>query len=348
MKIAAAVATAVLAACIQTLAVAADEWKPFAVDSVDGQKTTKQVIEPLKSASKKWKLCVLVPHMKDSYWSAVDYGVISEVRRLGLAVTVLQAGGYDALPKQVSQFDDCLSSGADAIVVGPISEAGLRNKFKEAADKGIPTIVFINPVADAPVTSKIFVDFKTKGRQSGEHLKSTLGAAGGKVVAFPGPQGSGWAESYLSGFKEAMAGSKVQVLDTKFGDAGVAEQLRLVEDSLQSYPEMNAVWGTAPTAEAAIGALKDAGKSGVTIVSSYENPTMLKAVKDGRIAGFGADFPVMQARIAVDLAVSALEKRPVPKHLLVVPQMVSKDNVKSMDTTMLLAPDGFQPVFSVK
>lgn len=337
-----------LAACAHTLAIAADEWKPFVVDSVDGQKVTKALIEPLKSASKKWKLCVLVPHMKDSYWSAVNYGVITEVRRLGLSATVLQAGGYDALPKQVSQFDDCLSSGADAIIVGPISEAGLRNKFKEAADKGIPTIVFINPVADAPVTSKIFVDFKTKGRQSGEHLKMVLGAAGGKVVAFPGPQGSGWAESYLAGFKEAVAGSKVQLLDTKFGEAGVAEQLRLVEDSLQSYPDMNAIWGSAPTAEAAIGALKDAGKKDVTVVASYENPTMLKAVQDGRVAGFGTEFPVMQARVAVDLAVSALEKRPVPKHLLVVPQMVTKENVKSMDTTMILAPEGFKPVFSVK
>ena len=346
MKI--ALAVTLLAASLQSTAFAAGEWKPFAVDSVDGDKSTKQLIEPLKSAAKKWKLCVLVPHMKDSYWSAVDYGVISEVRRLGLAATVLQAGGYDSLPKQVSQFDDCLSSGADAIVVGPISEAGLRNKFKEAADKGIPTIVFINPVTDAPVTSKIFVDFKAKGRQTGAALKDVLGANGGKAVAFPGPQGSGWAESYLTGFKEGMAGSKVQLLDTKFGEAGVAEQLRLVEDSLQSYPEMNAIWGTAPTAEAAIGALKDAGRKNVTIVASYENPTMLKAVKDGGIAGFGTEYPVMQARVAVDLAVSALEKRPVPKHLLVIPQMVTKDNVKTVDTTMLLAPEGFQPVFSVK
>ncbi|MFT4268531.1 MAG: TMAO reductase system periplasmic protein TorT [Xenophilus sp.] len=343
--------TAAAAAFVLSLAPtlhAADAWKPFPVESIEGGQATRVEIQPLASAQKKWKLCVLMPHMKDSFWTAVDYGLVKEVQRLGLAATVLQAGGYDQLPKQVSQFDDCLNSGADAIIVGPISEAGLKNKFKAAADKGIPTIVFINPVADAPVTSKIFVDFKTKGKQTGEFLRQSLGNAGGKVVAFPGPQGSGWAESYLAGFKEAMAGSKVQLLDTKFGDAGVAEQLKLVEDSLQSYPEMTALWGTAPTAEAAIGAVADAGRKGMPIVASYENQTMLKAMNDGKILAFGTEFPVMQARVAVDLSVAALEKKPVPKHLMVVPQMISKDTVKTLDPTMVLAPDGFQPVFSVK
>lgn len=227
-------------------------------------------------------------------------------------------------------------------------EPGLKNKFKAAAEKGIPTIAFINPVAEAPVTSKIFVDFKTKGRQTGEFLKKSLGASGGKVVAFPGPQGSGWAESYLVGFKEALASSKVQLLDTKFGDAGVAEQIRLVEDSLQSYPDMTAIGGTAPTAEAAIGAVADAGRKGVAIVASYENQAMLKAMQERKILGFGTEFPVMQARVAVNLAVSALEKRPVPKHLLVVPQMVTNETAKSLDPTMTLALAGFQPVFSVR
>lgn len=339
---------AALAAAASFCASAQEAWKPFSVDSVDGAKASRMAFQPIAAAKQRWKLCILVPHVKDSYWTAVDYGLVSEAKRVGVSMSLLQAGGYGSLPKQVSQFDDCLSSGADAIIVAPISEAGLKNKFKAAADRGIPTVVFINPVADVPVTSKIFVDFKTKGRQTGEYLRDALGAGGGQVVAFPGPQGSGWAESYLVGFKEAVAGSKVQLLDTKFGDAGVAEQLKLVEDSLQSYPDMTAIWGTAPTAEAAVGAVADAGRKNMAIVSSYENQAMLKLVRDGKVLAFSTEFPVMQARVAIDLAVSALEKRPVPKHLMVVPQMISKDNAQTVDLTMTLAPDGFAPVFSVK
>ncbi|QGZ64271.1 TMAO reductase system periplasmic protein TorT [Paraburkholderia acidisoli] len=333
---------------VAALAQAQSTWPPFNVESVQGGKATATQITPLTKASRKWKLCVLIPHLKDSYWSAVDYGVISEARRIGVSATILQAGGYDKLPVQVSQFDDCLASGADAIVVAPISEAGLTAKFKQSQAKGIPTVVFINPVDSAPVTSKIFVDFQTKGALTGTYLKNALGAAGGQVVAFPGPQGSGWAESYLKGFQSSMNGGKVKVLDVKFGEAGVPEQLHLVEDALQTYSGVNAVWGAAPAAEAAVGAVSEAGLNKVTIVSSYENQAMLDLLRSGKIAAFATEFPTMQARAAVDLAVRALEKQPVAPQYRVVPKMVTRESVAQIDTTQILAPANWRPVFEQK
>jgi hypothetical protein len=47
-------------------------------------------------------------------------------------MTLYEAGGYENLPKQLSQFDDCMASNPDAIIVGAISGAGLGKKFEEA------------------------------------------------------------------------------------------------------------------------------------------------------------------------------------------------------------------------
>ena len=45
---------------------------------------------------------------------------------------------------------------------------------------------------------------------------------------------------------------------------------------------MNVIWGTAPTAEAAVGAVAEAGKQGeMMIMSSYENQAMLDAMNKG-------------------------------------------------------------------
>jgi protein TorT len=62
---------------------------------------------------------------------------------------------------------------------------------------------------------------------TGEHL----GKSGitGMAVTFPGPQGSGWAEAFNDGFKKALEGAQIEVLDEKFGDSGVAVQQKLVE-----------------------------------------------------------------------------------------------------------------------
>ncbi len=328
-------------------ALAGDQWTFPVYDASSGEKK-ETTYTPLEKAEKKWNICVLFPHMKDSFWVAVAYGVVEESKRLGVKMTLLQAGGYENLPKQISQWDDCVASGADAIVTGPISEAGMSKKFAEGLEKGIPQVITVNPVLETPVTSKVFVEFDTMGHQTGTHVVDLLGDKGGKAVAFPGPQASGWAESFAKGFKEALSGTKVELLEEKFGDTGVAVQLKLVEDALQAYPDMNVIWGTAPTAEAAIGAVADAGlEDKMIIMSSYENQAMLDAMNNEEILGFATQYPVMEGRIAIDMAVRALEGKPIEKFLLMIPMMITKDTAKNVDMSAVLAPANWQPVYSV-
>ena len=61
----------------------------------------------------------LFPHMKDSFWVAVAYGIVKQAEAMNVNVTFYEAGGYDNLPRQLSQFDDCIASSADAIIIGP-------------------------------------------------------------------------------------------------------------------------------------------------------------------------------------------------------------------------------------
>ncbi|WP_198155341.1 hypothetical protein [Candidatus Burkholderia verschuerenii] len=56
----------------------------------------------------------------------------------------------------------------------------------------------------------------------------------------------------------------------------------------------------------------------------------------------------MQARIAVDLAVKALQKQPIDKHYAVIPFVLTPENYSSIDMNQEKAPDNFQPVFSVQ
>src|SRR5690349_9164582 len=154
-----------------------------------------------------------------------------------------------------------MASNFDAIIVGAISEAGLTRKIREATSAGKPVISTVNPVAKAPTTAKMFVDFPTMGEQTGQYLLSYLKGKEGQVVAFPGPAGSGWAEQFVSGFKTSVKdASNVKLLGERFGDSGVAVQLGLIQNALQAYSTMNVIWGCAPAAEAAIGAVQQAGR----------------------------------------------------------------------------------------
>jgi periplasmic protein TorT len=327
---------------------AADWWPADLTVQKDGKDVSLQYT-PLTSASKKWQICMLLPHMKDGYMVALNYGAVEEAKRQGVALTTLLAGGYDQLPKQISQFDDCIASKADAVIVMSISEAGLSAKMKEAMAKGIP-VVSIGPLANTQVTGQIRAKLYEKGYTTGKFLADQLGSEGGKVVAFPGPQGSGWAERYLQGFADSLKGTKVTILAEKYGETGVPEQLALVEDALQTYPDVSGIWGGAPTAEAALGAVADAGRNNIKIVSAWENQAMLDDVRNGTVKGFATENPVIMARVAVDLSTRALEKKldPGSNVFETAPGLVTQANIDTIDRTKIFAPEGYQPVFDVK
>jgi periplasmic protein TorT len=325
------------------------EWWPAKYYDLDSGSAIVSEYTPLEKASKPWNICVLFPHLKDTFWVAVDYGVVEEAKRSGVNLTLYQAGGYENLPKQLSQFDDCLSGGFDAIVVGPISEAGLEREFAKGVASGKPIISTVNPVSKATVTSKMTVDFDTMGKRTGNYLVDFLNGKDAKIETFPGPSGSGWAEAFLEGFKKAVKDKRnIAILGDKFGDSGVAVQLGLIENALQAYPDMSVIWGCAPAAEAAIGAVAQAGKKEVLIMSSYENQAMLKALQDGEILGFATQYPVLQGRIAIDTAVRVLEKKEYVKSAKAIPDVIDKNNLDKIDMSLVLAPADFKAVYSVK
>ncbi len=61
-------------------------WYPVTVEVWDppfDMSSPRKAVDysPLEKASQKWNICVSVPHLKDEYWVAVDYGVSEEARR---------------------------------------------------------------------------------------------------------------------------------------------------------------------------------------------------------------------------------------------------------------------------
>ena len=133
------------------------EWYPYKAESTepafaaDGKKSDISYT-PLAKASKKWDICVSFPHMKDAYWLGVDYGVVEEAKRLGAKLQLVEAGGYTNLSKQISQIEDCVARGANAVVIGAISGDGLNSLIKSISAKKIPVIDVVNGINSPDIT----------------------------------------------------------------------------------------------------------------------------------------------------------------------------------------------------
>ena len=335
--------------------VQADDWFPYPVEvwnppfDMSSPRTTIEY-QPLEKASKPWEVCVSFPHMKDAYWLGVDYGVSEEANRLGVNMQLVEAGGYTELNTQISQIEDCISAGADAVVIGAISFDGLNNLVKEIRGNGIPVVDVINGMSSDELSAKSLVSFGEMGGKAGSYLseKHPSGTSTVKVAWFPGPAGAGWVEAGNAGFVSAVENSAVQLVETKYGDTGKEVQAKLVEDTLEAHPDLTYIVGTAVTAEAAIPILRSRDLTDqISILAYYFTPGVDRGIRRGQILAAPTDSPVIQGRIAIDQAVRVLEGQPYEKHVGPALFMVSQDNIDEFDTSSTLAPDGFKPVFRV-
>jgi protein TorT len=330
---------------------AAEKWWPYPVIDKAGNK--HDYVALTEKATKEYSIVALLPHMKDKTWLAANYGLVMEAKRLGVKLTIFEAGGYVNLNRQISQFDDAVAMRADAIISGVISEAGMSKKVNEGLEKGIVQVAFINPIFEAPFDGIVFIDQEIMGVIAAELVAAEYKTSDHvKTIVFPGPQGSGWAENYAKGFRNGLnraAPGKFEILEEKYGDTGKSVQLKLVEDALQSYDDVDLLYGNTPMAEVAINVLEERNlEDKVKIMASYANEDVLAAVKRGDMMGCVLEMIVAQARIAVDIAVRALDNKP-PQAWEVhpVPVGVTQDNVEKVNLSNVFSPDGYKPIYKV-
>ena len=330
----------------------AESWRletwsvPFDYDS------PSRVIDyrPLAAASRKWRVCASYPHLKDSYWLSVDYGMVEEARRLGVALTVVEAGGYPNLERQRTQIRDCVAAGADVLIVGTVSFRGLSDTIVEIARK-IPVIAAVNDIADDGITAKAGVSWVAMGADIGAYLAQLhpKGSPPVKIAWFPGPKGAGWVAFVERGFRGAIKDSAIEVVVTKWGDTGKEIQLILIEEALEERPDIDYIVGSAVTAEAAVGMLRAKGLTGrIKVAADYYTHAVFRGIKRGRIVAAPTDFPVLQGRLAIDQAIRALEGKLEIKHAGPAIEMVTRDNVDRIGSKGSLAPASFRATFTVE
>jgi len=338
-------------------AMAEDVWYPVGIDvwsppfNTEHQHAKQQYMPP-DHASRPWRICASIPHLKDDYWLAVNFGLVNEAKRMGVALNLYEAGGYENLATQQSQIAECVAKNkAEALIIGAISADGLNSVIADYIAKGIPVIDLINGINSDKITARVAADFYDMGFAAGKYLTSLQSDAPNKAVKvawFPGPAGAAWVEAGDKGFRAALNGSSLSILEGGFGDTGIAAQTRLIEAVLDSHPDIDFIAGTAVSAEAAVQVLqKRKLEQQIKVIAYYFGPGVYRGIKRGAILAAPSDSQAVLARISIDQAVRALEKQPMIRHLGVTIKMVDLKSLSEFDLNSSIAPAGFRPIFSV-
>ena len=340
---------------LQALSLPAEDiWYPYPVEvwnppfDMESPRTHVDYV-PLEKADEKWNIYVFFPHMKDSYWLAVNYGVTAEARRLGIRITLKQAGGYDHLGIQKAQIEACLKNDVDGIVIGAIAYDGLDSLVAAVSARGIPVVDVINGIS-TQVAAKSLVSFGEMGFKAGEYIagRHPAGSQPVKVAWFPGPKDAGWVQAGDEGFRKAVENSAIEIVATRYGDTGKSVQTALLKEVLDAHSDLDYVVGTAVTAEVAVSVLRKRSLSDqVKIMAYYFTPGVYRGIKRGKILGAPTDSAVIQGRIAIDQIVRILQGEDYLQHVGPALQIIDSANVDFFDRTTSLAPSGFRAIYTV-
>jgi ribose transport system substrate-binding protein len=235
--------------------------------------------------------------------------------------------GTAAAQKRI--VDDLLVKGVDGIAISPVDPANQAAMLDEVAQRAV---VFTHD-SDAPNSRRecyVGTDNVAAGRQAGELIKEAL-PQGGKIALFVGQLDARNAQERLRGIKEAIAGSKIEILDVRTDDTDQVRAKANVSEMLVSHPDVAALVGLwSYNGPAILNAVRDAGTIGVVkIIAFDEDDETLTGVKSGAIVGTVVQQPYEFGYQSITLLAKAVKgdrSGIPPSHQVFIPTMVIRQN----------------------
>ncbi|GIU05424.1 MULTISPECIES: TMAO reductase system periplasmic protein TorT [unclassified Shewanella] len=307
------------------------------------QQTTPLQLTPLTSAKKSWRICALVPHLKDTYWTGINYGLVQQAKALNLKLELFEAGGYYGQDKQLTQLDNCMKHSFDAILLGGV-RPDILDFYQAPITK--PVIALVNRLQHPKVNTRVGVNWYQMGLKAGEYIKQQTKKPA-TLALLTGPDKLGGSDYVEQGLSAALKDSLVNISAVHHAD----NNRNLYRDELEvllSEQTPDYILGSAVAIEAGVSILRQYQLTDkVKLVSSYLSPAVLRGIYRGKVAFSNDDQVVLQGKLAIDITVRELEGAQAfgdigPKIKTLYPKHISEDVLRTS-----LPPADYYPIYRV-
>ncbi len=278
------------------------------------------------------KTLAFVVNVPADFWTIARRGTEKAQKELPNYNIEMYIPGEMSAAAQKRILEDLLAKNVAGVAISPVNPDNSTDILNQVATKA----VLFTQDADAPNSKRtmyIGTDNVAAGRQAGELMKKAL-PNGGKAMLFVGTMDAANARERTQGIKEAIAGTKIEIIDVRTDGGDQAKAKANVEDTLTKYPNIDLLVGLwAYNTPQIYNAVKAAGKDGkLKIVGFDEDQQTLKGIAEGAIDGTVVQQPFefgYQSMIKLAKYIEG-DKSVVPANKLdIVPtQIVDKSNVK--------------------
>jgi ribose transport system substrate-binding protein len=228
--------------------------------------------------------------------------------------------------KQRAHVEEFVGARVDLLIISPKEAQPLTEPVAGAMDAGIPVIVLDRALLGDRFTCFIGADNRKIGRAAGDWIREKLGGKG-RVVELTGLMTSIPGQDRKNGFREALAGSPIEVIfeaDMKWLEPEARKEM---ESALARFDRIDCVYAhNDPGAHGAYLAAKAAGRErSMRFVGIDALPHEGVAYVRQGILDATFQYPTGGAE-AIATALKILKGEPVPKTIVLGSRVFDKDN----------------------
>ena len=288
-------------------------------------------------AQDKQQLAFVVNAASD-FWKLAEAGVNKAQEELPNYEVQFRYPAQGTAALQNSLMDDLVAAGTDAIMISSADPANSIDAFNRIAAQ----VPLFTTDSDAPQSDRIAYLGSSNtlaGVQAGEEMVKAM-PDGGKCMGFVGFLGADNAKERIAGFKQAIEGHNIELVDVRGDDVDFARARTNVDDVLVANPEITCMVGFYSYNPPKIyEALQAAGKLGqITVVAFDEDPVTLGAVREGSFASTVVQQPYEWGYQGMKLMAAYLEgdKSGIPEDgLIIVPtKVINAENVDEFEADL--------------
>jgi ribose transport system substrate-binding protein len=308
-------AAALVASCILLLAAACSSSTPTGES---------------KDTNRELKLAFVTNNSAD-FWTIARRGVEKADNEFADVSAEFRITSDGTAAEQKRIIDDLMTKGVNGIAISPVDPENQTSLINDVAKKAL---VFTQD-SDAPSSDRVCyvgTDNIAAGRQAGQLIKEVQ-PGGGKIMLFVGKLDARNAQERIQGIREALRGSKTEIIDIRTDDTDDVRAKSNAADTLVRYPDVKVLVGLwSYNGPAIFNAVKEAKKVGhVKIVTFDEADETLAGIQEGAIYATVVQQPFEFGYQAIKLMAQALKGDksfiPANKQIIIPTIVVNKDNV---------------------
>ena len=247
----------------------------------------------------------------DSFQLALHNAVKDAVEASGNTFVAAIAETQTGVATQVTQIEDLINSGVDALILNPMDSNACITVMEKAKEAGIPVVLVdqgIEAGHEDLYVSFISTDNFAAAKVAGEYMAEALGGEG-KVIIVRGANGSAAGDDRADGFKAGIEGSGLVLANEQPGDCTVDVAMQATENMLQADPDISGIFCCSDNMIAGILQALDNNDIDVADVCfiSFDGAAFgVDFIKEGKLTGTMAQFPGKIGATAVEVLLSVL------------------------------------------